>query len=295
MVVPWMVWAVASPGHAAELPEQAACEQGEGAACLKLGDAFARGQGVPTDRFKAVQLYRRGCDLGHAPACMFLAEAYRTGDGTRAEPERALELYTQACELGNPLACRSVGDLFNMGALGAADGKAAGVFYALACDLGDAQSCTAAGLWFERGDLGSADPAKAQRLYATACQLGHGRGCTLLGIRYQRGSDGAPRDPVKAAEWFTAGCGAATSDPEACREVGLALLRGKEVLADPLGARDALEKACWAGDGLGCRHLSVLLLDQGDAAGGLVSAERGCDLGDRTACKVATKAHARMR
>lgn len=274
------------------LPASASDVMCEADACTALGKAYFDGAGVPQDRFRAVQLYRKGCDEGDAHACMFLAEAYRRGEALRPDPAKSGELYMRACELGDGLACRSVGDLYTMGSLGGADGKTAGVWYSLGCDLGDAQSCTAAGLWFERGDLGQADPAKALMLFQRGCEGGHARGCTMLGDRHLRGSDGAKRDPILAYTWYEKGCKKGF-DPESCRALGIAQIKGKPIAPARDAGLENLDRACYANDPVACRHVALEL--KGDKqAEALVAAERGCELGDDPSCRQATRIRWRM-
>jgi len=45
------------------------CDGKSGAACLRLGDAYARGSGVKKDATRAREVYTRGCDFGAKPAC----------------------------------------------------------------------------------------------------------------------------------------------------------------------------------------------------------------------------------
>lgn len=286
----WSVVAVAFAQAPEPYPEQVACDQGIGAACTALGKAWLRGEGVPIDTFQAASLFRRGCDLEHAHACMFLAEAYRTGEGMLPDQARALELYRRACDLGDGVGCRSVGDLLTMGTTGEVDGRTAGTFYALGCDLGDAQSCTAAGLWTERGEGGV--PGQSLALFERACAGGHLRGCTLLGDRYARGSDGATRDRVKAYAYYRQGC-RPPFDPEACRELGHAQVKGKLVPRDRESGIRNLDRACYANEPVACRYLAQAQLD-GDEAEALMAAERGCDLGDLGACRVAERVRFRL-
>ena len=290
----WFLLATLSDSHAADarLPEEIACDSGDGSACSVLADAYLRADGVPKDPFRASQLFRKGCDLGHAPACMFLAEAYRTGVGTRVDEVQALDLYSKACEIGNALACRSVGDLFTMGVAGFADGKAAGVWYKLGCDLGDAQACTAAAMWVERGDGAGMVTVDSLSLFQKGCSGHHLRACTLLGDRYLRGSDGATKDPAKAYAYYAEGC-VAPFEPEACRVLGEEQLKGTHVPLDPTKGLENLDRACYLNDSVACRYYAEAQLKAKNPSEALMAAERGCDLGDPGSCRVAIKARAR--
>jgi|GEM_PF-2575156 len=45
------------------------CNARVGTACLRLGDAYARGTGIKKDAAKALEVYTRGCDVGSQAAC----------------------------------------------------------------------------------------------------------------------------------------------------------------------------------------------------------------------------------
>ena len=285
--------ALATPTPPLPLPEELACEQGIGQACTVLGHAYLVGEGVPVDRFRAVQLFRKGCELDDAAACMWLAEAYRTGEGMRLDAKEAVALYERACGLGNGVACRSVGDLHTMESVAGTDGRTGGAWYVKGCELGDPQSCTAAALWIERGDGGTPDLAKSLAFFEKACQGGHRRGCTMLGDRYQRGSDGAPKDPIVAYEWYRTGC-TTPFDPEACRVYGEAQIKGRSVPKDVEAGLSNLDRACYMNDVEGCRALAIALESMDRLAEALMAGQRGCDLGDRTACMVAGRVTARL-
>lgn len=287
---------LASLAHAIDIDAtRIACDGGDAPACTALGAAYLTGDGVPVDRFRASQLFRKGCDGDHAHGCMFLAEAHRKGEGAGADQGLAADLYTKACELGDGLACRSVGDLYILGNQYGTDGRTAGLWYQMGCELGDGQACTAAGLWMERGDVMRADPVKAAQLFQLGCERGHPRGCTLIGQRVLRGASGQKRDLSVAADWFLSACpDDDRADPEGCRELGILQLKGKGTAEDRDAARERLDRACYRNDAIACRELAGLELadDRYDEA--MVAGQRGCDLGDAAACKRMERAQFRV-
>lgn len=288
-----MTWVLVLTAGAEPLPEERACDEGVAAACTEIGHAYLKGEGVPLDRFRAVQLFRRGCDLDDAHACMWLAEAYRTGEGLRLDAIQAVELYDKACRLRDGLACRSVGDLYTMGAVGAADGRSAGGWYLEGCDLGDAQSCSAAALWLERGEGTTADPVAARALLEKACRGGYPRGCTLLGDRHRRPLDDSPKDLDAAYGWYRAGC-TAPFDPEACWVYGEALLEGRHVERDVDGALGCLDRACYLNEVRACRVLAQAYASRDRLPEAWMAAQRGCDLGDRAACALSDRVNGKL-
>jgi TPR repeat protein len=188
-----------------------------------------------------------------------------------------------------------VGDLYILGNATGTDGRTAGLWYQMGCDMGDGQACTAAGLWMERGDVMEADPKKAVQLFQQGCERGHARGCTLIGIRAAKGASGLKRDLSAAADWFLQACpDEVDGDPEGCRELGMMLVKGKGVGEDRTKGTERLDRACFANDAVGCRELAEVHQADKRYDEALVAAQRGCDLGEASACKRMEKVQFRM-
>ena len=105
--------------------------------------------------------------------------------------------------------------------------------------------------------------------------------------------DGVRRDHAAAAEQFRRGCRAETWDPEACREWGTYNLDGKVVPLNEEEGRLDIERACYAGDHLGCRLLSDHL-KRSNLAEAVIASERGCSLGDAPSCTRAERLRYRL-
>jgi hypothetical protein len=90
------------PDYARALPLlRLGCEGEDGQGCLLLGNAYARGDGVPRDADRSRQLYDRSCTLGWAAGCADASEAFQRA----GERERALASALRGCQLGDSLAC----------------------------------------------------------------------------------------------------------------------------------------------------------------------------------------------
>jgi serine/threonine protein kinase len=87
------------------------CDRGTWDDCLKLGETFRRGDGVPVDTARAAQLFERACDRGLGTACEALGTMYLRGQGVRQDPARATSLLKQACSGGGDSACRLLEDM----------------------------------------------------------------------------------------------------------------------------------------------------------------------------------------
>ena len=82
---------------------QARCDRGEGVVCVELAAHFGR-RGDPQ---RGLAYAQRACDLASPRGCVALAEAYERGELVPANPTRALELHVQACLGGLAEACRN--------------------------------------------------------------------------------------------------------------------------------------------------------------------------------------------
>ena len=73
---------------------------GDAAAQFALGEKYARGEEVPTDRSTAVGWYRKAAQQGHAEAQLALGQAMTKGDGAPKDPAGALQWFRQAADRG---------------------------------------------------------------------------------------------------------------------------------------------------------------------------------------------------
>lgn len=71
----------------------------------KLGDRYARGDGVPQDWARANSLFERSCELGERLACAELAASFAIGRGVLWDAAKVEALRKKACELGDERAC----------------------------------------------------------------------------------------------------------------------------------------------------------------------------------------------
>ena len=71
----------------------------------KLGDRYARGDGMPQDWARANALFEKSCDLGETQACAELAASFAIGRGVPPNAATVEALRKKACELGDERAC----------------------------------------------------------------------------------------------------------------------------------------------------------------------------------------------
>jgi TPR repeat protein len=85
---------------------QAACNEGDGHACLALGLVYDQSLGVKGDSEKARGLLEKACAVNVPTACYRLAYLLSFGS---EDLRRAQQLYRKACERGLSAACDSGG------------------------------------------------------------------------------------------------------------------------------------------------------------------------------------------
>lgn len=84
------------------------CDSTFYSACMRLGDRYFKGIGVPKDLPRAVSLFRKACDGGNGPACNALGFAYGRGIGVAKDWGAATTFLKKACSAGDQGACNAV-------------------------------------------------------------------------------------------------------------------------------------------------------------------------------------------
>ena len=92
-----------------------AASLGNADAMCELADFYGRGDGVPKDSEKMVELYQKAIDLGNVEAMCRLANCYGRGDGVPKDSEKMVELYQRAIDLGNVDAMYKLANCYEKG------------------------------------------------------------------------------------------------------------------------------------------------------------------------------------
>ena len=79
---------------------EAKANAGDSEAIYKLAVKYFYGNGVPEDKNKAIELYRKSADQGNAEAQNALGECYAKGDGILENKAEAVKWYRKAAEQG---------------------------------------------------------------------------------------------------------------------------------------------------------------------------------------------------
>lgn len=202
---------------------RAACDGGEGGACLRLGDDLygdAAGQGA------ARAVWERGCDLGSVDACLRVA-------AMAASYEDALGRIVAACSLGDPDSCTMAGEEQMLVALAPRRGESresardnAARLLDRACALKSWNGCLDRIALAKQSGASGADigrlASRAHALATESCKKGRG-GCSTLARWSEKAGD------LEAAKgWWVRACAVAEplpdhSEPASCaraRELG---------------------------------------------------------------------------
>ncbi len=85
-----------------------ACDVGLWPACMRLGDAYLQGDGVPKDPGKTLQIFKKACDAGEGDGCNALGSLYMRGLGAARDFARARAAFSKGCDAGKQEACENV-------------------------------------------------------------------------------------------------------------------------------------------------------------------------------------------
>ncbi len=172
-------------------------KQGDATAQLKVGNLYARGEGVSKDYFEAMKWYRQAAEQGLPEAQFELGKYYNKGRGIPPDEVEAVRWYRMAAERGHAAAQAHLGLMYSKG-------------------RGVPQDSATAARWFQR-----------------AAQQGNATGQANLGFGYLFGQ-GMPRNLGKAVEWLR--LAAEQGDPDAQFYLGNFYRTGKGVPKDQVQA-----------------------------------------------------------
>jgi TPR repeat protein len=144
---------------------KAKAEQGDPQGQLRLGKAFAEGQGVPLDYKQAAYWYGLAATNGNSEGQADLGELYQAGQGVKRDLTNAARLFTQAAQGGNVTGQFDLAYLYENGQGVPKNQQLAAKWYGQAAEAGDPM---------------------AQFFYGQRCLSGFG----------------LAKDPVEALKWF---------------------------------------------------------------------------------------------
>jgi hypothetical protein len=147
-------------------------EGGDAEAQMKLGAAYANGQGVKADYKTAASYYRKAADQGHAGAQIALGELYEAGQGVKRDDAEAVQWYRRAAEQGHPAGQYALAVMYLVGSGVAKDDAEALKWYRASADQGYALALFHLGMRYKKGQGVTADPAEAYKWLTLAAERG---------------------------------------------------------------------------------------------------------------------------
>ena len=175
-----------------------------------LGSDYMMGQGVPQDKKKAVEWWKKAVEQGEYRAMLWLGTAYERGEGVAKDDWKALELFQSSDDAGGEPASQKLNSLAATYCADAAKGDPSAQFF-----MGVANE-NAYGV--ERNF------AKAAEWYRKAAEQGHTGAQTFLAFALLTGS-GIAKDPEQAVAWFRNA--AEKGNSEAQQNLGRCLFYGE--------------------------------------------------------------------
>jgi hypothetical protein len=121
--------------------DQAACDKGDGAACLALGLDYFDGNGVPKSYERSANFLEKACAKNMADGCNILGSMYNDGTGVRQNKQLAAKFYDKACSNGRAQGCFNLGVHYYKGEGVQQDKQKAAKLFQKACDGGDENGC----------------------------------------------------------------------------------------------------------------------------------------------------------
>ena len=176
-------------------------ERGDAEAQAQIGYMTYQGQGVPVDKAKAVQWYRKAAVQGNRDAQYSLAVAHAFGDGVARSDAEALLWYRRAAEQGSAIAQYSLGVSYALGKGAAQSDEEALKWYSAAAAQGYADAQYNLGELLRAGRGAPASERDALHWFREAARNGNAAAQYKLGNIYREGS-GVERDLTEAMHWY---------------------------------------------------------------------------------------------
>ena len=201
----------------------ALAERGDAEAQAHIGYMTYQGEGVPGDKAKAVQWYRKAALQGNRDAQYNLAVALAFGDGVARNDTEALQWYRRAAEQGSAVAQYSLGLSYALGDGAVQSDKDALKWYGAAAEQGYADAQYNLGEMLHAGRGASGREHDALHWFMEAARNGNALAQNRLGNIYRDGS-GVGRNVNEAMHWYQ--LAAAQGHREA--QAGLAALQARQ-------------------------------------------------------------------
>ena len=172
-------------------------EQGDAPAQLKVGNLYARGEGVSKDYFEAMKWYRQAAKQDLPEAQFELGKYYDKGRGVPPDEVEALRWYRLAAERGHAAAQANLGLMYAEGRGVPQDSGTAVRWFQRAAQQGNATGQANLGFGYLFGQGTAQNLGKAVKWLRIAAEQGDPYAQYYMGNFYRTGK-GVPKDPVQA-------------------------------------------------------------------------------------------------
>ena len=253
----------------------AACETGDQRACVRLGEQYLFGTGVPRIFDIAVLLFTEACDAGTGEGCAMLGKTHLDRRPQTADFAKAADLYRRGCELGALSSCAEYSQALEWGYDRVASEDEADIDLARqvardACAKGGAEACI-----LQAGHMLGADASPDERVLAmgmldASCRAGVEDACDEARAEAERADS---PDQSLITQYYFLQCQA--GGDYACWQAGKRLHDGTGTDRDARAALEYFDQAC------------RLDKDHCEGAAAAHTAEIQsplCDAGDEAAC-----------
>ena len=169
---------------------------------VAVGDAYAKGNGVPQDYKKAFTWYQKAADQGYAQGQRPLGALYELGYGVDKNMVKAAALYEKAALQGVARAQVNLGVLYENGQGVAKDLRKAFMWYTKAADQGYGRGMNQLAMLYESGLGVEKDVNQAILLYKKGATAKYSKAMLNLGRIFRDGGEGVNKDIGVAVTWY---------------------------------------------------------------------------------------------
>ena len=165
------------------------------------GRIIGRGQGVPADGAKSMELLNKAAKRKYPPAYLEMARNYFEGVGVKISNKKAVECIKHAADLDDVDAQFQIGYLYLKGQYLPQDNKLAFEYFLKAAYNNNAEAQHQVGLSFDTGKLCPQDYQQARQWYHRAAEQGHVLSMFNLAYMLVHG-EGGEIDTKQAVEYY---------------------------------------------------------------------------------------------
>lgn len=251
-------------------------DRGDGWASYTMAKLAFRGIGVPVSRELSMFFGATAVSRGVVHAHNVLGVAALLGIGMEANPEKARAEFQRAADVGDPVAMRNLGEMLIHGQGVKKDAVLGIAWLTKAAALEDSAAQLQLGIYYLNGDVLPKDEEKALALFSAAEDRNADATAFHASMR-ERGLGGSPADQKTASGLYLKA--ARQGQVWAQYRIGMRLMEGTGIAADPAAGRSWLEKAAAGGNEDARKALSAMApksvtSDSGGAGTGSAPAAR---------------------